>query len=425
MPSLEAARRMLSVENNGATTIGQIHKDTSDKYMEWTWNDDVQSRICYIYDYKHDDTPTLKDHIAHSDDTTKTKIDAKFIISSYGSIDKDQVAYHIMFKPSQKIDFVEGDDLYYYETDYKQKYNSSHFIGMFVDIPDDNGIYYRWLICDYEEANQFVKYVVLPCDYRFQWIQILDGKKYKRQMWGCIRAQNSYTSGVYTDRYFTSLDNVDKFIIPLNEMTETFGYNDHLGDAQRLIVSAKVPHPITWQVSKIENTKPFGLIKVTTKQVPFNDDTDYIERDDSNKIIGMWADYYSADQSAPIDESIVPPEPPLYDVTIEITSSSPTIKVGGSYRTITAKFYDRNGNDISDNYKDMYRSWSIFAVYNIEDEDPDYADIDYDIKDVAGDKNTFKIKLLGTREAIGCLLVVNIVIAGMRGSMKVPMSIIG
>ena len=37
MPSLETARRMLSVQNNGATTIGQIHKDTSDFMMEQTW----------------------------------------------------------------------------------------------------------------------------------------------------------------------------------------------------------------------------------------------------------------------------------------------------------------------------------------------------------------------------------------------------
>lgn len=129
MPNLETARRMYSVKTNGAKTIGQDHKDFADFLMEETWSDDIQSRTCYIYDYAHDDTPTLKDHIEH-ENTTKTMIDAKFIISSYGSIDKDQVAYHLLFKPSQKIDFEEGDELYYYETDYKQKYNSSHFVGL-------------------------------------------------------------------------------------------------------------------------------------------------------------------------------------------------------------------------------------------------------------------------------------------------------
>ena len=132
MPNLETARRMQSAQNNGATTIGQIHKDNSDFIMEQTWLNDLQSRVCYIYDFYHDDSPTLNNHITYSDNTTKTKIDAKFIISSYGSIDKDQVAYHILFKPSQKLDFEEGDELYYYETDYKQKYGVHSFIGLII-----------------------------------------------------------------------------------------------------------------------------------------------------------------------------------------------------------------------------------------------------------------------------------------------------
>ena len=382
---------------------------------------DIQSKVCYIYDYAHDDSPTLKDHITHVDDTTKTKIDAKFIISSYGSIDKDQVAYHLMFKPSQKIDFEEGDELYYYETDYKQKYSSSHFIGMYCDIPDDNGIYYRWLICDYEEANQFVKYVILPCDYRFEWIQIVDGKKYIRRMWGCTRAQNSYTSGVYIDRYFTSLDNVDKFILPMNKITESFGYNDHLGDAQRLIISAKVPHPNVWQVSKLENTKPFGLLKVTIKQVPFNDDTDYIERDEFGNITAMLADYYSADLAEPIDESIEPPEPPLYDVTIVFETSSPTIKFKGSYRTINTKFYDVNGNDITESYKDVTRTWILRAV----DQDGSPQDVSVDSKYVEGDKNIVKFKVGGSEACIGCILEVTLLINGFRHLMPNPMTIVG
>ena len=381
---------------------------------------DIQSRVCFIYDFYHDDTPDLKDHIINGDDTTKTKIDAKFIINSYGSIDKDQVAYHLMFKPSQKLDFEEGDELYYYETGYKQKYSSSHFIGMYCDIPDDNGIYYRWLICDYEEANQFVKYVILPCDYRFQWIQIIDGKKYKRQVWGCTRNLNSYNSGIFVDRVFTSLDNVDKFIMPLNKITEVFGYNTGLGDTQRIIISAKVPHPLTWEVSKIENTKPVGLIKATVKQVPFNDETDYIEYDGSGLIVGMYADYYSVDQSEPIDESIIPPEPPLYYVTIVLTSSSPTIKVNGSYRTITAKFYDHNGNDVTDEYKDVAHDWQIGVV----DADGNAKTADITTKGVEGDGNVIKVKI-STKECIGCLMTVGLSISGMSDVMKNPMSIIG
>ena len=51
------------------------------------------------------------------------------------------------------------------------------------------------------------------------------------------------------------------------------------------------------------------------------------------------------------------PEPtPTYNVTIE--SSSNTIKVGGSYKGLTAKVKDANGNDVTANYSDATFTWT-------------------------------------------------------------------
>ena len=66
------------------------------------------------------------------ENTTKTKIDAKFIVSSYGSIDKDQVAYHLMFRSSQPIEFEPNDELYYYETDYRKRYDMRFPVGLML-----------------------------------------------------------------------------------------------------------------------------------------------------------------------------------------------------------------------------------------------------------------------------------------------------
>lgn len=424
MPNLEMARRISATKYNGAKTIGQIHKENSDFAMEYTWDSDIQSKTCYIYDYAHDDSPTICEGMTY-ENTTKTMIDAKFIITSYGSIDKDQVAYHLMFKPSQKIRFEDGDELYYYETEYKSKRDMVFPIGLYCDLPDDKGVYHRWIIMDYEESNQFMKYFILPCDYKFQWIQIIDGKKYKRQMWGCTRTLNSYNSGIYIDRYFTSLDNVDKFIIPLNDITEIFGYNDHLGNAQRLIISAKTKNPLTWQVSKIENTKPIGIIKVSVKQVPFNDDTDYIEYDENSQIIGMYADYYSVDQSTPIDESIVPPEPPLYDVTTVLSTSSPTIKVNGSYRTVTARFHDSHGDDVTSMIAPYEHTWDVF-VCNSDGDRVVGANADITIKPVDGDANSLKVKITNSKDYIGyCIGIILSTNYPTYGELETPMSIIG
>ena len=198
MPSLQTARRVANAKNNGAKTIGQIYKEQSDWAMSQTWWNDPQSKVAYIYDYFHDDQPEIKDHMTY-ENTTKTRIDIKFIVKSYQSMDKDQVDYYIQFRPDEKFDFTEKDELYYYEKDFHKKYGADYPIGMMIDIPDDRGIYHKWLICRDEPANQFPKFLILPLNYRLYWIEQDGDKRYKRNMWCAIRMQSSYTSGSYVD----------------------------------------------------------------------------------------------------------------------------------------------------------------------------------------------------------------------------------
>lgn len=140
MPSLETARRIASAKNNGAKTIGQIYKEESDFLMEQTFKNDIATKVCYLYDFAHDDQPELKDHMTY-ENTTKTRVDAKFIVKSYQSVDKDLVDYYIMFRPSQKMEFSEDDELFYYEKDFRKRYKAEFPIGLYCDIPDDRGIY--------------------------------------------------------------------------------------------------------------------------------------------------------------------------------------------------------------------------------------------------------------------------------------------
>lgn len=170
---------------------GQQAKTESDRAMDELFFTDLQSKVCYIYDYFHDDQPDLKDHMTYSH-TTKIRIDAKFIVKSYQSIDKDQVEYYLQFRPSQKVEFDPTDELYYYETEYRQRYGSEFPIGCYCDIPDDKGVYRKWLICGSEPANQFPKYLILPCDYKLQWIERTKQERIKREMWVVSRNQNSY-----------------------------------------------------------------------------------------------------------------------------------------------------------------------------------------------------------------------------------------
>lgn len=353
MPSFETARRIASVKNNGVKTIGQIYKEESDWLMEETFENDIQTKICYIYDYFHDDQPDKKDHMTY-ENTTKTRIDAKFIVTQYGSISKDQVPYHIMFRPSQQLEFTENDELYYFETNYRRKFDIQFPASLYIDIPNEKGIYEKWLIINEEQGNQFIKYNVLPCNYRFEWIEVSGQNRYKRRMWGCDRQQLSYTSGIWLDRYINSLDNVDKAYLPLNTITENINYVDENSTNQRMIISAKTKHPLVWKLTKLENTKPLGLLQLTFSQTTFDQNNDYIEKDDNGNIVGMWADYFAAIE--PTDPDIpIPTSPTVYG---KITASTSTIKVGGSYKTLTLKLYDEYGDEITDNYTSATFDWS-------------------------------------------------------------------
>lgn len=380
---------------SGCRTDGQILKAQSDEIMEQTWMNDIQSKCCFIYDFEHDDQPELNKHMTY-EDTTKTKIDAKFIVKSYGSMDKDQVEYHLQFRPSQKLEFDDEDELYYFEENYRKKYGISDFpISFYVDIPDENGVYCKWLVCDREEGNQFTKYQILPCDYRFQWISIENGRRVKRQMWGCTRSMNSYTSGIWRDYNITSLDDVNKILLPLNSIAQSFGHLKENGENQRVIFSAKTDNPSTWVVSKIENTKPIGLIKATLKEETFNPNTDYIERDDDGNIIGMYADYYDS-QFTPVEPDEVIPQPKDY-IHCLISSSNYTLRNNGSYKTITSKYLDENDKDVSRDYSNEDRDY-YFEI--------DGVDVSSDIiYTEQTDKNIIKLKF-NNSDYIGKILTI-------------------
>ena len=401
MPSLQTARRVANAKNNGAKTIGQICKEQSDELMEWTWNNNIQSKICYIYDYFHDDQPWLAEDITH-ENTTKTKIDAKFIVTKYPSIDKDQVEYHLQFKPSQKVRFDESDELYYFETDYKSRYSVEFPIGLFVDIPDEKNVYKKWLIVAKEDGNQFIKYSVLPCDYYLQWIENTGTERIKRKMWCVSRAMNSYTSGRWIDRYMLGLDDIQKIWIPINPFTERLSYLNGEGKNQRIVLSAPIAKPLVWQVSKVENTKPLGIIKITLDQDVWDNNTDYVNLDTGE----MFADYY--------DSNIEPTDPdtpsPTPSTTYgKITASTSTIKVGGSYKTLTLKLYDVDDNEITENYSSATFKWTCYIKGN------ETEDLSDKVTWLNGSLfNQKKIKFADDRSYLNKILVIKCVVDGVE-----------
>ena len=179
MPSLSKYRNRFG----GPMTSGQAKKLDADLIMDNTWWEDIQSKVAYIYDYYHDNEP-LKLRDLNPDPRVMTPIDIKFIVDAYNSESKDEVGYHIQFRPCQK------NPLPYYKEAFEDRWDCEFPIALYIAIPDEAGIYRKWLITENANklGNQFPTYYVLPCDHIFQWVK--DGKKY--QLAGVTRSQNSY-----------------------------------------------------------------------------------------------------------------------------------------------------------------------------------------------------------------------------------------
>lgn len=394
-------KRMKSQGN----TPGQIRKQQSDEIMEQTWNSDIQSKVCYIYDYAHDNQSELKDHMTY-ENTTKTRIDAKFIVKSYQSVDKDQVDYYLQFRPSQQTEFVEGDDLYYFEADYRKKYGNDDFIGLYCDIPDDKGVYRKWLIVRKEIANQFVKFLILPINYQLMWIETKGQERIKRRMWSVLKMQSSYNSGLWTDYVTTSQENQNKVWLPLNTITEKIWYTNEQSQNMRVLVSAYTDNPVAWTISKVETANNLGIQILTLYQDFFDQNKDYIEKDSDGNIIGLWANYY--------DSNIEPTDPDTPSTTPsniygKITASTSTIKVGGSYKTLTLKLYDADDNEITDNYSSATFDWTCYIKGNETD------DLSNKVTWLNGSLfNQKKIKFPDDRSYLDKILVIKCVVDGVE-----------
>lgn len=150
--------------------------------------------------------------------------------------------------------------------------------------------------------------------------------------------------------------------LPLNPITENLWYTDEADKNMRMVISARTNHPIVFTLTKVENTSPLGIQTLTFYQNFWNDHTDYIERDDSGNIIGMWTNYF--DTTTPIDPDTSAPTPsPETNVTAFITSTASTIKVAGSYKTLNLAFYNESNKDISSDFENADITWN----YSIND----------------------------------------------------------
>lgn len=279
------------------------------------------------------------------------EVDAKYLVHTYRSISGDSEDYFLQFRPGV-----------YYNP------------GTYVDIPDRDGIYKRWLIVLQDDRPQFPQHYILKCNWTLKWIA--DGKIY--DCLGVQRSRESYGTGVWRDYEFQTLENQTKIMLPTTDNTRTIDYD------MRMLISDNQLHPQAWAVTKIENTLPIGLTQIILSQSWFDPKRDNAEL--------MIADYYSTNIEP--DQKIDPPVKPHGDHSrITFNGTKQVLKVNGSYKTFTPHFYDADVNEL-----DVEPFWTIKFP---SDEDKDKFDIIEDGKNL-------KVKCLNYYDLIGKIITIKL-----------------
>lgn len=339
MPTFEDMKRR--TQNYG--TIGQQIKKSSDFVMQQTFQNDVATRQCYIYDYYHDDQPEQQTGYDPSLSRMKVPVKLKFIIKEYKSAAKDDPEYHIQFEPDvwnsmscKPQWFVDG-----YE-----KYGVQFPVGLYVDIPDDRGVYWKWIVFYNEVANQFPKFGVVKCNYNFQWVADDGVHRYIRKMWGVERTQNSYTSGTWLGNKMLTFDEQGKFWLPWNYISSEIKHD------MRLFISMLQPEPYVYIISKVKNTASKGIITLTVEQVEFNQFTDYVNLETGE----MLADYYKStvEPEKNQDENQKDNNTSIFNLTLDTSSYDIGI---GSKKHIVANILDEYKNILNSYVEDF--EWII------------------------------------------------------------------
>lgn len=389
-------------------SVGQQLKQMSDEVVQATFDNCIDTRQCYLYDYYHDDQADMEYGYNPALSKTKIPVKLKFIVKTYKSMAKDDPEYHIMFEPDVWNSMSCKPD--WFVKNY-QRFGVEFPVGLYVDIPDDRGIYHRWIVMYLEVANQFVKCGVLRCNYLFKWIENDGTYRHKRKMWGINSSQSSYTSGVWRDYKTQTFDDQDKFFLPWNLISTELRHDT------RLCISMLQKEPWTYIVTKVNNTTPKGIVTFTVKQDRYEPEHDYVQLNPNEPDYGdMYPDYWSSNILPKQSEENV-----LYKKgKLAIEAQNYKVKLGYS-KVLTAKIYDSEDNDITDIYKDSKCVWDFnLENVNLVRKKLVVIDEDYSLKE--GNKFKCKFKFDGDEQYLRHNIIVTCQIDDMIAN--VPLDVV-
>ncbi len=280
MITMDMYGNMLSNKGNN---LSQVRRNQSRMIMNATFTGDVGYKRVYILDKNNG----------------WQYEDAKYSKHATPSILKDAVDYYLQFRP--RIHYPIGTYVFIpNDEDYGLGFHEQSPINPFMD--KNFTVDKLWMIVGRNDANEFVRYNIIKCNWNFKWVNRLHGKNVIMNVWGAVRNANSYTSGIWNADYGYYLDNVTAFWVPDTYLL----YGDKIADfnlcdtryiehEERFILSNNLLDPKIYKVTKVVDTVPQGIIKATVKQDELNRVRDNIDL--------MICDYFDDNGEVKIEEA--------------------------------------------------------------------------------------------------------------------------
>lgn len=319
--------------------LSQARRNQSDMIMNATFTGDTGYKRVYILD------PERGWHYE----------DAKYSKHVTVSILKDAVDYYLQFRP-----------------------NVHYQIGLYVFIPDDvsDDIGFKefepidpfqderfdmnklWMIVNKNDDAQFVRYNILKCNWDFRWICKVHGKMELMHVIGCSRNANSYTSGIWAADYTVGLDNItsgwvpDTYYLYGDEGLKRFNLCDtrYMEHEQRFVMSHNKINPKVYEITKVVDLNPMGIINLTLKQDEWDE-----KRDNKDLLICNYYDDTGETQ-------IVIPEAEPQDTTLTSYIYTAHINEDGE---LELDFVDQETRDTDYNKLEINGTYYFVAEYYI------------------------------------------------------------
>lgn len=256
MISIDDYTSYLSDQGN---SLGRVRKQRADMVMNAVFKGDTGYKRVFILD---------------PNDGWKYT-DARYSKHTIQSISKDEVDYYLQFRPNEHYPvgtyvFIPNE--------------TTDTLDIDEDDPFNGNISDLWLIVQRNDTKQFVRYLVLPINYELKWVMGYDDRKEIWRCWCCVRDSKSYTSGIWLDFRVTSIDNITSVWLPdtyniYGDKIKEYGLVDTrvLTHQMRMMITHNDIHPNCYMISKVDDTTPRGIVKLTLKQDDFNPMRDSIE----------------------------------------------------------------------------------------------------------------------------------------------------